>query len=75
MISHSEASSKIKVGTVDTKPTFAYALSVTIAILAIIASVGGLFISDLYRDNTFVTTVFRSNDLVTLVFRYTRRKM
>lgn len=43
----------------------AYILSVIIAILASVASVGGLF-TDLYRDNPPVISAFRGNDLVTL---------
>lgn len=50
-----------------TKPTSAYVLSGIIAILTIVASAGGLFIADLYRDNSLVTSAFRGNDLVTLV--------
>ena len=45
----------------------AYILSAIIAILATIASVGGLFLGDLYRDNTFVNSLWGGNDLVTLV--------
>lgn len=42
-------------------------LSVMIAILATIASLGGLFLDGLYRDNTFVTSLWGGNDFVTLV--------
>lgn len=42
-------------------------LSAIIAILAIVASVGGLFSDHLYRDNAWATTAFRGDDLVTLV--------
>jgi hypothetical protein len=45
----------------------AYRLTVAIAILALIASVGGLFIKDIYRDNLFVTAAWRGTDLVTLI--------
>lgn len=49
----------------DRRPS--YILSVIIVILAIITSLGGLFIADLYRDNSFVTSLWKGNDLVTLV--------
>lgn len=41
-------------------------LSIIIAILAIVASLGGFFIPDLYQDNNFVTSLWKGNDLVTL---------
>jgi hypothetical protein len=41
-------------------------LSSLIAILALIASAGGLFLDGLYRDNPFVTAVWKGNDAVTL---------
>jgi hypothetical protein len=44
----------------------AYNLSVIIILLAIIAAAGGLFINNVYRDNSFVTTVWKANDLVTI---------
>ena len=44
----------------------AYVLSVIIAVLAAIASAGGLFVDGVYRDNTLVTTAFQGNDVVTL---------
>lgn len=44
-----------------------YIISAIIAILATFASAGGLFLDDLYRDNTFVTSLWGGNDLVTLV--------
>lgn len=50
-----------------TKMKPAYILSVIIVPLAIITSLGGLFIAELYRDNSFVTTLWKGNDLVTLV--------
>lgn len=40
-------------------------LSVLIAVLAATASLGGLLIDDLYRDNVFVTAAWRGSDLVT----------
>jgi len=49
------------------KPTSAYVLSGIIAILTIVASATGLFLGNLYRDNSLVTSAFRGNDLVTLV--------
>lgn len=45
----------------------AYILSALVALLAIVASAGGLFIDGLYRDNPFVTAGWYGNDLVTLV--------
>ena len=50
-----------------TKPTTAYILSAIIAILTVVASAGGLFITDLYWDNAFATSAWRGTDLVTLV--------
>jgi hypothetical protein len=50
-----------------TKFRSAYILSAIIAILMIVAAAGGLFIVDLYRDNTYVTMQWYSNELVTLV--------
>jgi hypothetical protein len=50
-----------------TKPTTAYFLSAIIAILTMVASAGGLFINDLYRDNAFATSAWRGTDLATLV--------
>ena len=44
----------------------AYYLSLAIAVLALIASAGGLLLNDLYRDNEFVTTTWLGNDAVTL---------
>ncbi|MFZ5821466.1 MAG: hypothetical protein ACOYYJ_16335 [Chloroflexota bacterium] len=41
-------------------------LSILIAILATIASAGGLLLDGLYRDNAFVTTTWLGNDAVTL---------
>ena len=49
-----------------TKSICAYVLSAIIAILTIVASAGGLFLSDLYRDNLLVTAGWFGNDLVTL---------
>lgn len=50
-----------------TKLRPAYIFSAIIAILATVASAGGLFLGDLYRDNTFVASLWGGNDLVTLV--------
>lgn len=44
----------------------AYILSVFIAILAALTSIGGLLRPDLYRDNPFVKTTWLGNDAVTL---------
>jgi hypothetical protein len=41
-------------------------LSILIAILATIASAGGLLLDDLYHDNAFVTITWLGNDAVTL---------
>ena len=41
-------------------------LSTLIAILATIASAGGLLLDGLYRDNAFVTTTWLGNDAITL---------
>ncbi len=43
-----------------------YTLSIIIAVLATIASAGGLLLNGLYRDNAFVTTTWLGNDAVTL---------
>jgi hypothetical protein len=45
----------------------ALVLSTMIAVLATIASAGGLFVDGLYRDNAFVTSTWLGTDLVTLV--------
>jgi hypothetical protein len=50
-----------------TKPTAAYVLSAIIIVITIVATAGGLFITDLYRDNAFATSAWRGTDLVTLV--------
>ncbi len=42
-------------------------LSLLIVLLAGLASVGGLVLDGLYRDNTFVKSAWRGNDWVTLV--------
>jgi hypothetical protein len=44
----------------------AYALSAIIAILTVVATAGGLFVDDLYRDNAFATAAWQGTDLVTL---------
>ncbi len=44
----------------------AYVLSIIIAVLAALASVGGLLLNGLYRDNLFVTSAWKGNDVVTL---------
>jgi hypothetical protein len=41
-------------------------LSLVIAFLAMIASAGGLFMKDLYRDNALVVAAWQGNDIVTL---------
>jgi len=48
------------------KLKLAYIFSILIAILAAIASVGGLLLGGLYRDNAFVKTTWLGNDAVTL---------
>jgi len=48
------------------KPKTPYILSIIIAILAAIASAGGLLLKGLYLDNAFVTTTWLGNDAVTL---------
>jgi len=50
-----------------TKLGTAYVLSAIIAILALVASAGGLFLDGPYRDNALVTAGWFGNDLVTLV--------
>ena len=42
-------------------------LSAIIALLALVASAGGLFLKGLYRDNAWVTPQLQGGDLVTLV--------
>ena len=51
-----------------TKTNFktAYTLSAMIAILAVVASTGGLFLENLYRDVSFFKLAFQGNDVVTL---------
>ena len=41
-------------------------LSISIAILAAIASAGGLLLPSLYRDNLFVISAWKGNDVITL---------
>ncbi len=43
-----------------------FVLSLLIAILAGVASAGGIFVSGLYHDNAFVTSTWLGSDLVTL---------
>jgi hypothetical protein len=43
------------------------AVSAVIAVLMVFASLGGLFLPDLYRDNTWAMAAFRGNDLATLL--------
>jgi hypothetical protein len=45
----------------------AFILSILILILMIIASAGGLFIEDLYRDNLWTSSQLRGSDLVRMV--------
>jgi hypothetical protein len=49
------------------KQRTAIILSMMITIGAVISSLGGLFIKDLYRDNLFVSSVWKANDFVTLI--------
>jgi hypothetical protein len=42
-------------------------LSLTLALFAVIASLGGIFIIDLYRDSDTIKAVWFVNDLITLV--------
>jgi hypothetical protein len=44
-----------------------FILSTIIAALMTVATLGGLFIENLYRDNDFIARLWRGNDLVTLV--------
>ena len=44
----------------------AFVLSIIITVLMFLASIGGLLIEGLYRDNEFVASLWRGNDLVTL---------
>ncbi len=44
-----------------------FILSIIIIVLAIITSVGGIFMEDLYQDNAYSQSVGLGNDLVTLV--------
>lgn len=52
---------------VQNKSRAAYVLSSLTIVLAIIASVGGLFFPELYRDNELVRKTWFINDLLTLV--------
>jgi hypothetical protein len=45
----------------------AYILSVIIGLLIAVASAGGLFLEELYRNNLWATSQFRGSDLVRLV--------
>jgi hypothetical protein len=44
----------------------AYVLSIIIVVLSLISALGGIFLDNLYRDNTFVTSAWHGNDLITL---------
>ena len=44
-----------------------YILSAIVIVLALVASVGGIFINELYQDNQLVTAAWYGNDLVTLL--------
>lgn len=50
----------------NTRLKYAYVLSIIIVVLSLISALGGLFLDNLYRDNTFVNSAWRGNDLVTL---------
>ena len=52
---------------VTAQPRLATLFSTIIALLALIASAGGLFWDGLYRDNMLVTAALRGNDLITLI--------
>lgn len=41
-------------------------LSIIITLLAVIASAGGIWITNLYNDNAFVKSAWHSNDIITL---------
>jgi len=43
-----------------------FVFSITIAVLMVIATAGGIFTDSLYRDNVWTTSQLRGNDLVTL---------
>jgi hypothetical protein len=45
----------------------AYILSIVIGLLIAVASAGGLFLEELYRNNLWATSQFRGSDLVRLV--------
>lgn len=45
----------------------AFNISIAIALLAVLASVGGLLITDLYNDNDFVKEAWFVNDFITLI--------
>jgi hypothetical protein len=49
-----------------TKFITARILSISVVILATIASAGGLLLNGLYRDNLFVTSAWKGNDVITL---------
>ena len=49
-----------------TKTKIVLILSILIAAFSALASAGGLFLKDIYRDNAFVTTTWLGNDAVTL---------
>lgn len=49
-----------------TKFQTTFILSIVIAVLMTIASLGGLLLENLYRDNDFISRLWRGNDLVSL---------
>ena len=42
-------------------------LTVIVIILSTIASIGGIFIDNLYQDNDFVNSAWLGNDIITLL--------
>lgn len=49
------------------KLKISFNLSILIVILSFAASIGGLLVDNLYRDNTFVKSAWHGNDLITLL--------
>jgi len=61
-------------GTQKAELSTAHRLTTTIALLATVASAGGLFLPHLYRDNAFVVSAWKGTDLITLVVAVPNRR-
>ncbi len=63
---HAARSAELAGPTISTHLRVARILSILVAILATMTSLGGLLNSGLYRDNALIATAWKGNDLITL---------